>query len=105
LPQPVAQDHDALTVRRIFFPREAATNGRIHAQRAKEIRGDSEARDELRLAAARQIDSGADAGRGGDAVERLAMLAPEDKLVFARAPETRVRPIRREPHDAFRLLV
>src|SRR5262249_15886400 len=105
LPQPLAQDHDALAIRRIFLLREAAPDGRIHAQHAKESRGDSDAPDELRFAAARQIDAGADADRGGDAVERLAMLAPEDKFGFARVPETRVRPLRREPHDALRLRV
>src|SRR5262249_20012370 len=105
LPQPVAQDHDALAVRRIFLLRETAPDGRIHAQYAEEIRGDSDATDELRLTATRQIDAGADAYRGGDAVERLTMLPPEDELGFAGVPETHVRPIRREPHNPLGLRV
>src|SRR5262249_5052019 len=102
---PVAQDHDALAVRRIFLLREASPDGRIYAKYAEEIRGNSDATDELRLTATRQIDAGADAYRGGDAVERLTMLAPEDELGFAGVPETRVRPLRREPHDALRLRI
>src|SRR5262249_23070529 len=95
-PQSVAQNRDALAVRRILLLREAAPDGRIHAEDAEEIRADSGAPDELGLAPARKIDAGADPDRSGDAVERPAMLAPEDELRFARVPETRVGPIRGE---------
>src|SRR5262249_24123516 len=83
-PQPIAQNRHALPARRVFRVSESASQRRVDAERAEEILRHAQALYVLRFVTAGEIASRATVARiTGHRLERLALLAPEEKLRLA----------------------